>query len=50
MEGLFIQMGNADLSTQEVFERFIREKKATNRSEDTLQYYYDCLKSFRKIL
>ena len=50
MDGLSIQMGDAELSVQEVFDRFIREKKGVNLSPDTLQNYQDCFKSFRKIL
>jgi hypothetical protein len=49
MDGLFIQMGNADSSAQEVYDRFIREKEGGNLSQATLMYYQACFKSFRQV-
>jgi len=47
MEGLFIEQGSAELSLQEVFSRFIKEKECENLATDTISYYRRCLKSFR---
>jgi hypothetical protein len=49
MEGIFINMSNSDSSTQEIYNRFIREKEGENLSQATLMYYYDCFKSFRQV-
>jgi len=50
MEGIFFNTGNTDLSAQEVFNRFIKEKECANLAPDTIAYYHRCFVSFRQVL
>ena len=47
MEKLFINQVNSDLSMQEVFDRFTKEKECANVAHDTIYYYKRCFNSFR---
>ena len=47
MDGLFIYQSDVDLSLQEVFNRFMKEKECANLAPDSISYYKRCFISFR---
>ncbi len=50
MEKLRIRQGTENLTVQELFERFLRDREISNVAPDTIIYYRNCFISFSKFL